>query len=144
MRLSTALVACRSVDADALRRVPLLAGLPARDLLQVARRADAIDVEAGRVLVGERQAAYQFFLILDGRADVTREGEQVASLEAGDFFGEIGLVETERRTATVTAVTPMRLAVIDHSAFLALTRTIPELARGIQRAVLERLPPPAL
>jgi CRP/FNR family cyclic AMP-dependent transcriptional regulator len=131
------------VDPDLLRAVPLLAELPPRDLAEVARRADAMSAEAGRVVVGEDREAYEFFIILEGEADVIRDGERIGSLAAGDFFGEIGLVETERRTATVTARTPMQLAVIAHPAFLALTRTIPELARGIQRVVPERLPPPA-
>ncbi len=58
---------------------------------------------------------------------MTREGEEVARLGAGDFFGEIGVLKSERRTATVTADTPMRLLVSSHQNFTALDH---ELKRG--------------
>src|SRR5262249_47970682 len=90
-----------AVDPQRLASLPLFAGLPAGDRARVAQWADEVDVQQGKVLARQGEFAYEFFVILEGRAEVTKDGERLAELGAGDFFGEIGLLESERRTATV-------------------------------------------
>jgi CRP/FNR family cyclic AMP-dependent transcriptional regulator len=127
------------VDATRLQEIDLFRGLAKTDLAQVAQWADEVEVEAGRVLGREGSIAYEFFVIEDGTARVEIDGREVAELGPGEWFGEIGLLETERRTATVTAKTPMRLAVIFGPNFRELARRLPEVDAAIRAEIGERL-----
>jgi uncharacterized cupin superfamily protein len=128
-----------AVDARELERVPLFAGLSHREREQVARRADTIDLPAGRHLMAEGQLPHEFFVILDGEVEVTHEGEHLATLSRGDFFGEIALVEHGRRTATVVCSAPSTLAVMSPQGFDAVRRELPRVAERIEAAIKERL-----
>ena len=97
------------VDAGELRSVALLDGLPADDLATLAERADLVEVEPGVDLTREGDFGHCVFAIVDGTASVTVDGTQVRELGPGDLFGEIAVLASGRRTATVTASTPMRL-----------------------------------
>ena len=128
------------MDAARLESIPLFSSLSARQRKELARHADEIEVEAGRVLVGQGRFSYEFFVIEEGRASVERDGAHVADLGPGDFFGEIGLLETERRTATVTAASAMELIVLTRQAFDAMAHDHPDVADVIRTAARERLP----
>ncbi|HEX6702997.1 MAG TPA: cyclic nucleotide-binding domain-containing protein [Gaiellaceae bacterium] len=127
------------MDAARLQSVPLFASLSDHDRQRVALWTDEIDVPAGKELATEGELAYEFFVILDGTAEVTHDGETVAELGPNDFFGEIGLLESERRTATVTAKTPMRAIVMFGPNFRHVEREMPELAHQIRTAIQERI-----
>jgi CRP-like cAMP-binding protein len=83
--------------------------------------------------------AREFFVIESGNATVTQKGETINRLGPGDFFGEIGLVETPRRTATVTADTPMQLIVMYGPEFKAVEWEIKDIDRCIRKAIAERM-----
>ncbi|HEX6399884.1 MAG TPA: cyclic nucleotide-binding domain-containing protein, partial [Actinomycetota bacterium] len=89
------------MDARKLERVPLFAGLSHRDREQIARWADQIDLPEGKHLLDEGRLPHEFFVIIEGEVDVIHEGEHLATLGPGDFFGEIALIEHRRRTASV-------------------------------------------
>lgn len=127
------------MDAARLASIPLFADLSERDRADVARYADEVEVSAGKTLAEEGEFAYEFFVIEQGTAEVTKDGRVLATLGPDDFFGEIGLVESERRTATVTATSPMELIVIFGPNFRRLERELPELATQIRTAIRERL-----
>ena len=127
------------MDAARLASIPLFADLSERERTDVARFADEIEVAAGKTLAEQGEFAYEFFVIEQGTAEVTKDGRVLATLGPGDFFGEIGLVESERRTATVTATSPMELIVIFGPNFRRLERELPELAAQIRGAIRERL-----
>jgi CRP-like cAMP-binding protein len=127
------------VDAAKLASIPLFSALSDRDRADVARYADEVQVAAGRTLAQEGDFAYEFFVIQQGTAEVTKDGRVLATLGPDDFFGEIGLVEAERRTATVVAKSPMELIVIFGPNFRRLERELPELAAQIRTAIRERL-----
>jgi CRP/FNR family transcriptional regulator, cyclic AMP receptor protein len=127
------------VDATRLKSVPLFASLSDHDRERIALWADEIDIPAGKQLTGEGELAYEFFVILDGEAEVTHDGERLAELGPNDFFGEIGLLESERRTATVTAKTPMTAIVMFGPTFRHVEREMPQLAEQIRAAIRERL-----
>jgi CRP-like cAMP-binding protein len=127
------------VDPKRLRDVPFFADLGKHDLERVGRWTDEVEVQEGTVLGRQGSVAYEFFVIEDGAADVTVDGERVATLGPGDFFGEIGLLERERRTATVTAATPMRVIVIFGREFRELERELPQLAARVRLAIGDRL-----
>jgi CRP/FNR family transcriptional regulator, cyclic AMP receptor protein len=128
------------VDAETLKTLPLFSSLSERDLKQLTRYTDEVDVEAGRRLIDQGRFAYEFFVIEEGTAEVTRDGEHVATLGKGDFFGELALMATERRTATVTATTDMRLVVMHRQAFLQVEQTLPSVAAQLRDAVAARMP----
>ena len=133
------------MDPKRLRDVPFFADLGKRELEQVGRWTDQVDVEAGTVLGRQGSVAYEFFVILDGAAEVRVDGVRVSDLGPGDFFGEIGLLESARRTATVVAATPMRLIVVFGREFRAMERELPSVAAKVREAIrerLERLPEP--
>lgn len=127
------------MDAARLKSIPLFADLTDRDREHVARFADEVDVSEGKTLAEEGEFAYQFFVIQDGTAEVTKDGKMLTELGPDDFFGEIGLVESERRTATVVATSPMQLIVIFGPSFRRLERELPEVAAKIRTAIRERL-----
>jgi CRP/FNR family transcriptional regulator, cyclic AMP receptor protein len=126
------------MDVARLKAIPLFAEVSDDELATIAPFAEEIEVPAGRALVKEGQFAYEFMAIEDGEAEVTREGERVAGLGSGDFFGEVGLLETELRTATVTAKTPMRLITLTGWDMKRLERNIPQAVEQIRRVLEQR------
>ena len=94
------------MDDAGLDEVPLFASLSAHDRRELAQRIDEIDIGEGERLVRQGEFAYEFFVILEGRAEVTRDGQRVAGLGPGDFLGEMGIVGHTVRNASVTTLTP--------------------------------------
>jgi CRP-like cAMP-binding protein len=127
------------MDASRLKELDLFSGLSKHELEEVAQLVDEVDVEAGRVLGREGDIAYEFFVIEEGTVAVEVDGKHVTDLGQGEWFGEIGLLAADRRTATVTAKTPMRLAVIFGPNFRDLTRRLPAVGETIRAEIEERL-----
>jgi CRP-like cAMP-binding protein len=124
-----------------LKDLPFFSSMSEQDLAAVAQQTDEISVAAGRVLAREGDLGQEFFVIESGTAEVTRGGAPVAKLGAGDFFGEIALIREDRRTATVTATSPMVLIVMKGSSFRSLDSSIPELREAVSKALAERRAP---
>jgi CRP-like cAMP-binding protein len=127
------------MDAKQLEAVSLFAGLSKQELGQLAQWTDEIAVPEGEQLATEGRFAHEFFVIEEGSADVTQNGEQIAELGPGEFFGEIGLLETERRTASVVATSPMRLIVMFQREFKQMEREMPGVADRVRSAIRARL-----
>jgi CRP-like cAMP-binding protein len=108
------------------------------ELAAIAQQTDEVDVPAGRVLAREGDFGDEFFIIDAGTAEVTRGGDAIAELGPGDFFGEMALLEEDRRTATVTAKTPMSLVVMTRSNFRSLDRAQPQVHATVAKAIAER------
>jgi CRP/FNR family cyclic AMP-dependent transcriptional regulator len=128
------------VDAKRLEAVPLFAGLSRREREQVARWADEIDEPAGHHLVDQGTFAHEFFVLLEGTVEVRKDERHLTDLGPGDFFGEIALVGHDRRTATVTATTPVRAIVMHSREFGAMRGAMPAVCDRIETAIKERLP----
>ncbi len=126
---------------DAIRRAPLFADCSQKELEQIAQIADEIDLDEGKELTRLGQSGREFFVLLEGEADVSQDGRVINKLGPGDFFGEIALVEDVPRTATVTATTPVRTLVITDRAFRQLLEKQPELQRKVLVALAERVKP---
>lgn len=127
------------MDAEALKSVPLFAGLSGHDLNQVARWADEVELPEGKELAHEGELAYEFFVLLDGTVEVWMKGTKMRDMGPGEFFGEIGLVDEEaRRTATVTTTSPVRAIVMTRRDFVEMEREFPDIARQIEAAIKER------
>ena len=95
-----------------LREVPMLQGLPDKVLARIDSHLDEVEVPAGRRLTGEGEISHEAFIVEEGTAEVRVGDEVVAETVPGEMIGEIGLLRSARRAATVTAKTPMRLLVI--------------------------------
>jgi CRP/FNR family transcriptional regulator, cyclic AMP receptor protein len=130
------------MDAARLKSLPIFAGLSDREREQVARWADEVDVKTGRHLVDQGRFSYEFFVIEDGTAEVTQDGEHVADLGPGDFFGEIGLLGDEPRTASVVASSDMTLIVLNDRDFMEMARSMPQVADQVREAMAARLKRP--
>lgn len=102
------------MDPDRLKAIPVFASLDDETLSNIATFATETSVPAGKHLVKEGDYAYEFMAIEEGEADVVRDGETVAHLGPGEFFGEIAVLEKTLRTASVVATTPMRLVTLSH------------------------------
>ena len=129
----------KNSKAAAISRVPLFAKCSKRQLVEIAQLADEIDLPAGRILTKEGAHGREFFVLLEGSAEVLRNGQVIASLCGGDFLGEIALITDVPRTATVTATTPVRVLVLPTREFRQLLRTSPDIQGRVLQAVAERV-----
>ena len=121
-----------------LKNVPFFSSMSEQDLDALAERTNELKVEAGTVLAREGDLGEEFFVIESGTAEVIRDGAPVATLGAGDFFGEIALIREERRIATVTATSAMVLIVMSGSSFRSLDSSRPEISDAVSKALAER------
>jgi CRP-like cAMP-binding protein len=129
----------QDTKVQALKSVPLFEGLSRKELVQLERVCEDLQVEPGKVLCQEGQTGQEFFVIVDGTVQVIRKGRRVATLSGGDFVGEIALVTELPRTATVTAETPVRLFVLTRREFHAVLDQNPKVERKVLRALARRL-----
>jgi CRP-like cAMP-binding protein len=98
-----------------------------------------IDVQPGALITAEGEFGYSFFIVEKGTAEVTDHGAPVAKLGPGAFFGEIGLLVTGRRTASVTATSPMRLLALFDQDFRGVCAEVPTFERRVRDVMAERL-----
>ena len=122
-----------------MTKVPLFARCARADLARIAKVADEIDLKAGKMLVKEGSRGREFFVILEGEVAVRRGTRRLRSLGPGDFFGELSLVTDLPRTATVTAITPLRALVVTRRAFRELMKRHPDFQLKILEAAADRL-----
>jgi CRP-like cAMP-binding protein len=122
-----------------LSDIDLFAGLSARQLKKLAARAKQVEHDAGREVAAEGLGGLAFHLILSGQATVSSGGQEIRRLDAGDYFGEITMIDGKPRSATVTAAEPMRTLVISSVDFQALLDEEPEFARGLLVLLCARL-----
>lgn len=129
----------RSTKVDLLRRVPLFKGLSQRQLEQVARLVDEYEAPAGKRLATAGEAGRELFIIVSGQVRVSLPRGRTVRLGPGEFFGEISLVDGGPRSASVEAMTPMRLLVVGRREFWALLNEAPSLNASIMCALATRL-----
>jgi CRP-like cAMP-binding protein len=129
----------RTVDAARLDVIPIFASLSEADKALIAELAEPVEVPANEPVATQNDFGYSFFAIEDGTADVRIDDETVGNLGRGDFFGEIALLCTGRRTAAVVSTSPMTLFSIFDRDFRQLETRIPELARTLRAFAGERL-----
>jgi CRP-like cAMP-binding protein len=122
-----------------LARIPMFQACSQRELATIARAATVIDIDEGKRLTVEGAIGKEFFLILEGKAEVTRKGRHLATLGPGEFFGELALLDNARRDATVTAETPMELLVVNQREFNTLLESSPALTRKLLVGMARRL-----
>jgi CRP-like cAMP-binding protein len=119
--------------------VPLFAGCSRREIANIAGIAAEKEFAPGEELIREGDTGSQFYVVLDGDAEVRRGGQAINARGGGDFFGEIALVAHSPRTATVAAKTRVRALVIDGRDFRALLGRQPDLQLKVLEALAERV-----
>lgn len=124
---------------ELLGQVPLFSACTDRELKRIDGLVNPVSVEAGHVFMEEGQAGGAFYVIDRGRARVTLDGNELATLNGGDFFGEMALIDQGPRSATVTADTDMDLFTIDPQDFDRLLDEVPFVARQILKVLSNRL-----
>ncbi|MEO5633846.1 cyclic nucleotide-binding domain-containing protein [Gaiella sp.] len=128
----------RDAKVDLLRAVPLFAECTTKELGQIATIADELYLPEGTTLIEQGKKGREFFVLIDGTVDITRDGREVANMGGGSFFGEIALLTEAPRTATVTATTPTRVLVITGQAFQRLLTETTTIQPKVLAALAER------
>jgi CRP-like cAMP-binding protein len=126
------------MDSARLKKLPLFSELSDKEREQVAKWADEVEVPAQKHLIDQGQFGYEFFVIEKGKAEVRRGEEAIAQLGPGDFFGEIALLEADRRTASVIATEPMLAIVMTRQQFISMEEAMPSVAAQVRQAVEDR------
>ena len=127
-----------SVEPARLRPIPLFEGIHDADVEMIAERMEERLVGQGEHLTREGASGYFFFVILEGTASVERQGELLAELGPGDFFGEGAILEATRRNATVTATSEMTVGALFGADFAKYEHDSPELHARITAVMADR------
>ncbi len=135
----------RSVDVSELRTLPLFRGLTDDELARIAHSCHEGAAVAGDPIVRQWDPSREFYVILDGTAEVRTEERHLANMGMGDYFGELAALDWGAsfgypRLATVIATSPVRLLVFPGASFNTLVRDVPGFGDEIRRTVRERLP----
>ena len=122
-----------------LKNTPIFAKTSERSLESMIKSAVMKTVSPGDKVVQEGQGGVGFYLILDGKAEVIREGEKLAELETGNFFGELGVIDGLPRTADVVAVTETKCWILSQWAMKSVIENHPEVALSMLEELARRL-----
>ncbi len=126
------------MDVSSLKNTPLFADVDDDKLAKVATFATLESAAEGKTIIREGGFSNDFYIIEDGTVTVEREGERVADLGPGDFFGEQGLLEKQARSATVVASSPVRLIKIEHWELARMKQSMPEVVEQLRSEVEAR------
>jgi CRP/FNR family transcriptional regulator, cyclic AMP receptor protein len=129
----------RDVSLHHLASVPLFSDCTKRQLQEIGRVATEVNLPAGKVLARQGEVGRELFILLDGTASVTRDGQRVATRTAGDVVGELAVISHRPRNATVVAETELRTLVLTHAGLDQLLDDIPGLAKHLLYEVSARL-----
>jgi CRP/FNR family cyclic AMP-dependent transcriptional regulator len=122
-----------------LTRVPMFSACSKKDLEQIGRQADEVTFEAGQHLMTEGEVGREFFVIMDGAAELSRSGRRLGTIGAGDFVGELALLDRAPRNATVTAMTPVTALVLGQREFNGVLATVPAITHKLLVGMARRL-----
>jgi CRP-like cAMP-binding protein len=128
----------RQIDQQ-LAAVPLFSELSKQHLRDLSGLATLLEVHAGRQLMRQGETGREMIVVVDGKADVQRDGRTVSQLGPGDFIGEIALLLDRPRTASVVAATDMKIEVIEQREFRAFLDDNPQLYAPLLQAAVTRL-----
>jgi CRP/FNR family transcriptional regulator, cyclic AMP receptor protein len=127
------------MDPQRLAALPLFADLDDAERAEVAACTREVTIAAGETLAAQGEHAYEFFVIEAGEAEVRKDGQFVRTVGQGDVVGEIGLLVTGARTASVVATTPMTLVAIFSREFKQIEQRMPAIAKSLRATMRERV-----
>ena len=123
----------------ALGRVGLFAGLSKRNLIRIDQLGQVKTARKGDVVVAQGDKGTDMMIVIDGSASVTRGRRKLGELSPGQVFGEMALLDEQPRSATVTALEPMRMLAISGPAFRKLLPKVPRLTEAVLSTLSTRL-----
>jgi CRP-like cAMP-binding protein len=128
-----------SGKADRLKAIPLFSHCSKKELEFLSSRVDEISLPVGKTLLVEGQPTDTFYILLEGEVEVSRHGQPVARLKAGDFFGEIGMLDRGPATASVTTTQPAETLALSHAQFRDAIKGNDALVLQVMAAMAQRL-----
>ena len=131
----------RNRKVELLKDVPLFSGCSKKELEQISRVADELDFKEGKTLIKEGALGREFFVLVDGTAEVQRGGQKIDIAGPGDFFGEMALLTDQPRNASVVTTSEVDALIITARNFRSLMEGNPLIALKVMRAVADRVPP---
>ncbi len=126
------------MDPSQLKRFSLFEGVEDEKLAKIAVFTQLVEFPEGKVIIEEGGYANDFYAIEEGTVRVTKAGEKVATLGAGDVFGEQGLLERQERSASVIAETVVRALKIEHWELSRMRKAMPEVVENLLKTVQSR------
>lgn len=117
----------------------MFAGCSESELAEIDSLADEVHVKAGNTVMRQGDLGQEFAVITSGEADVVRDGKVVARLGPGAYIGEIALLDSLTRTASVVATTDLTMEVLDRRGFNTLLEDVPTLWRSMLKGLAKRL-----
>jgi CRP-like cAMP-binding protein len=124
---------------DYLRAVPMFSACTPKELSHIAQLVDRLEVKQGDLLVKEGTRTREFFVLMEGEADVTRGGEVLAAIGPYSYFGELALLDPAPRNATVSMTTDGQVLVLTQQSFFTLVRDVPGLVRALLTGLAQRV-----
>ncbi len=124
---------------DAMGRVPLFSRCTRKELEFLASRTDEVELKANHTLIKQGTSSDCFYVLLQGEATVEVDGKARPKLHAGDFFGEIRMLDRGPATATVITSTPARAMVMSHAQFRDAIKSSDSLLSTVLAAAVDRL-----
>lgn len=128
-----------STTDELLAGIPLFAGLSKKDLREISKLTTRLNLKQGRELTQQGGRGSEFIIVLEGSVEVVIDGNVEATCGAGDFFGEIALLEDRPRTATVIAKTDVVVDVISRAEFKTLRDAHPQIDEQLRTVTKNRL-----
>ena len=122
-----------------LKSTPVFANTSEKSLESMIKSAVEKTVSPGEKVVQQGQGGVGFYLILDGKAEVIKDGKKLAELEAGNFFGELGVIDGQPRTADVVAITETKCWILSQWAMKSIIANHPEVALSMLEELARRL-----
>jgi CRP-like cAMP-binding protein len=129
----------RRQTADALAAVPMFADFSKKHLHRLATDTDELIFEPGQIIVREGDPGEALFVVLEGQGKVVRGKRKVGEVLPGDFFGELSAIDGEARTASIVAVTPMRLLRLFRHTLTELQEEEPQVILKLLDGIVRRL-----
>jgi CRP-like cAMP-binding protein len=134
----------KNAKIELLRRVPLFSECSKAQLADIAMIADEVAIPEGTVLIHEGNPGREFFVVIEGTVDVSRDGKKLPLRGGGEFFGEISLISNALTNATVVASSPLRILVVTARRFKQLLEETPAIQGKVMSAMAARLAPETL
>jgi CRP-like cAMP-binding protein len=125
--------------AERLASVGFFEGFTPKELARVGELVEQVDAEAGAELTEQGRPGQECYVVLEGEAGVYVNGEWIAKIGPGEMIGEMALIDHKPRSATVRAVTPMKLLALDSKQFRTLLEEMPKASAAIMSKLSERL-----
>jgi CRP-like cAMP-binding protein len=129
----------RSLYQTYLHSIPIFASCTTEQIDHLAQLGDAVTHTDGNVIVREGETGDTFFVVTSGKVRVTRGDREIASIGAGDYFGELALFDPAPRNATITAIGPVSLVALSRSAFASALDELPSLRDALLQGMARRI-----